>query len=1144
MSNLLGEWVAVSVRRALGTLVAVTLFSVAALAQTETGQIIGKISDPNGASVPNANVTVKSVDTNRTVTATSNDEGIYTVTNLQPGLYEVTVNAPGFAATPQRVQVTVGSRTSLDTTLTVGGVGGETVNVTSAGGVEVNTQNQELSDVVTGTQIRELPTLTRDPYALVGLSGNVSSDDPGTPVPGVGVSGRGAGYNINGLRSASTNVLLDGADNNNAFLASVGERIPLDAVGEFRVITSNFSAEYGRASGGIINVVTRSGSNEFHGSLYEFNRISKLVSNGFNANANNQRRGVFTRNQFGYAIGGPVFAPHFGEDGKRFYNLKDKLFFFNSTEWTRVRSSGPLLAIVPTPQLIAASNPATQNYFSLFPLKANATPTGQVLTVGDVVNQFAIPAGNAFAALPSTLPAFRTVAFPEPTDLGGGIPQDYYSTVTRIDWNLSEKTQIYGRYAVESQKYALGTTGFSPYAGFDTLSSNFNQNALVSLTHTFNPNFVSQTKLVFNRLRNDAPFGAQPIVPGLFFFPGPTGTLAGQQVTLPGYWPYNAAASPVGFGGPQNLGQVFEDINYTRGNHQIRFGGQFVYIQDNRLFAAYDTAVESLGTQGNYPQALNNFVTGQLRQFQAAVFPQGKFPGQQVTLPVGPPQFTRSNRYKEWAVYVNDSWRFRPNLVLNFGLRYEYYGVQHNKDPRLDSNFYFGPGATLPEQYRNGTVQIAPDSPVGGLWAPDKNNFAPRIGFAWDVFGDGRTSVRGGYGIAYERNFGNVTFNVIQNPPNYAVLALIAPQDVPFIAITPNNFGPLAGSTGTVTLPITSLRHVRQDIRNAYAHFWSAALERQIGQDNLLSVEYSGSAGRKLYSVSSFNVPGGAAIFFGDPDPNARENAQFGTINTRGNDGRSNYNALIVNMRGNNLYRLGLQYTASYTFSRTKDNLSSSFSDSFTNYNVGFTDPYDPSLDYGFADFDVRHRFVASFNWEIPLGRNRTDWRRHALGGWALSGIFTARTGTPFTIFDGTNANARNPRLVPNGGLGVSVRDTGAPNTFNFIDLAGQPVGAFINPVCNCSDFGPYPANMTRRNQFRSPGIWSFDSALYKTFKITETSNIQLRAEVFNLFNHANLYILPGTLDVGSGAVQAARGVTINQNFERRNVQLAVKFNF
>ena len=265
--------------------------ALSAAAQTETGQISGTVKDPNGALIPGAAVTVKSVETGAERTATSNEEGAYTVTNLQPGLYEVTVRAQSFAASTQRVQVTVGARAAVETTLSVTQAA-ETVDVVAGGAVEINTQTQEVSNVVSGTQIRQLPTLTRDPYALVGLAGNVSSDDPGIPVPGVGVSSRGAGFNINGQRAASTNALLDGADNNDAYYAAVGQRIPLDAVGEFRVITSNFSAEYGRASGGIINVVTRSGSNDFHASAYAFNRISRLASNGFFNNANGIQRGV------------------------------------------------------------------------------------------------------------------------------------------------------------------------------------------------------------------------------------------------------------------------------------------------------------------------------------------------------------------------------------------------------------------------------------------------------------------------------------------------------------------------------------------------------------------------------------------------------------------------------------------------------------------------------------------------------------------------------------------------------------------------------------------------------------------------------------------------------------------------------------
>lgn len=1114
----------------LSIMFAIVMMAGTTLAQSATGQIVGKVTDPNGAVVVGANVTAKSVDTGRETTATSDNEGSYIITALQPGLYEVTVQGGNFKASNQRVQVTIGSKVSVDTQLALTEVTGETVSVIASEGVEVNTQTAEVSNIVTGTQIRELPTLTRNPYDLIGLANNVSNDDPGPAVPGVGVSGRGAGFNINGLRAASTNVLLDGVDNNNVYYASLGQNIPLDAVGEFRVVTSNFSAEYGRASGGIINVLTRSGSNAFHGSGFEFNRISKLASNGFNNNANGIPRGVFTRNQFGYTFGGPA--------------IKDKLFFFNSTEWTRVRSAGDVLSVVPTAALINASAVSTRNFFSGYSLQS--IPTGTTYTVGQLVDTFSLPAGNAFAALPADLPAFELVRFTEPTNLGGGVPQNTYSTATRVDFNLSSKTLLYGRYARENKNFFNGTSAFSPYAGFDTPATALNNNFLVSLTHTFSPRLVSESKIAFNRLNTNQPYGANPVGPGLFMFPGATGTIGGNAIAMPGYWPYNAASSPAGFGGPQNLGQVYEDLSYTVGHHQLKFGGQYVNIQDTHTFGAYENAVESLGVQGNYAQALGNFVSGNINQFQAAVFPQGKFPGESVSLPVGPPDFTRSNRYNEWAAYVNDSFRLRPGLVLNLGVRYEYYGVQHNKNPELDSNFYFGSGATLQERIRNGSVQIASSSPVGGLWKPDKNNFAPRLGFAWDIFGDGKTSLRGGYGLAYERNFGNVTFNVIQNPPSYAVLSLFNNVDVTNLQVTTNNAGPLAGTTPpTKILPTTSLRHVREDIVNAYAHFYSLAFQREVTRGHVLSVEYAGSRGEKLYSISPLNITGSGAFYLGDANPNSRLNNVYSNINTRGNEGYSRYNALIVSLDGNNFRNTGMQFTVHYTFASAKDNLSSTFSEGAFNNNLGLTNPYDPSFDFGPADYDVRHRFVGSLIWQIPFARNTGGVTKALFDGWSVTGIFNARTGTPFTIFDGSNANLSSPRLVANGPLTVHVTDTANANFFNFIDLTGQPVGAFGNAVCGgCSDFGPYPANMTRRNQFRGPGLWNLDTGLSRNVKLNERYSLQLRAELFNALNHANLYIAPGTQDVTSGFVGAVKGVTPNGNVERRNVQLAVKFLF
>src|SRR4030095_15335159 len=258
------------------------------------------------------------------------------------------------------------------------------------------------------------------------------------------------------------------------------------------------------ASGGIINVLTRGGSNSFHGSAFEFNRISKVASNGFQNNANGIPRGVFTRNQFGYTFGGPA--------------IKDKLFFFNSTEWTRVRSAGDVLSVAPTAALINASAAATRDYFAGYTLQS--TPTATSFTVGQLVNTFNLPAGNTLAALPADLQAFQLVRFTEPTNLGGGIPQDTYSTAARIDFNLSSKTLIYFRYARENKNFFNGTSAFSPYAGFDTPATTLNNNFLVSLTHTFSPRLLSESKIAFNRLNNNQPYGENPVGPGLFLFPG------------------------------------------------------------------------------------------------------------------------------------------------------------------------------------------------------------------------------------------------------------------------------------------------------------------------------------------------------------------------------------------------------------------------------------------------------------------------------------------------------------------------------------------------------------------------------------------------------------------------------------------------
>jgi hypothetical protein len=907
-------------------------------------------------------------------------------------------------------------------------------------------------------------------------------------------------------------------------------------VQEFSIVSSAFTAEYGRASGGVVNVATKSGSNEFHGSVYEFNRVSKLASNGFDNNAYGVPRGVFARNQFGFSAGGPV--------------VKDKLFFFNNTEWFRIRSGSTRTALVPTPQLIAAAAPATRNFFQAFGA-IKIQPNGRIYTKNEIPNLCG--PGGPCAALAGNTPVWATVNYPVPADAGGGDPRNEYQTVTRIDYNLSARTTIYGRYALQSQDYFKGFGSESPYQGYDAGVKNFNNNALLSVTHTFSPQLVSQSKAVFNRLNNLSPLGDAPATPTLYLSSNSVASrILGIQVALPGYLPYNPG-SAIPFGGPQNLGQLYEDLSWVRGTHTWRFGAQYIYIRDNRAFGAFQEAVEQLGNSLN--TGMDNFLLGQLLTFQAAVYPQGKFPGQTLTLPVGQPDFTRSNRYSDLAFYAQDSWRLRPRLTLNLGLRWEYFGVQHNKDPRKDSNFYLGQGSTFEEKIRNGQVMIAPDSPVGGLWAKDRNNFAPRVGFAWDMFGAGKTSLRGGWGISYERNFGNVTFNVIQNPPNYAVIQL-GPADVGGnLPVTNSNAGPLAGSTGTKVLPRTSLRAVKEDIKAAYAHFWSGALEHELAANTVVSLEFSGSRGVGLYTVNRVNLPGSGALYFhqaGNP-LSQYSNSQYAVINYRGAEGSSNYNGMVAEIRSSDLFRKGLQVSANYTWSHAIDNLSSTFSELGNDFNLGLLDPLHPELDRGNASFDVRHRFSLSGIYEAPFAKNSNGLAGRILGGWSFAPIISARTGFPFTIFDCTNANYFCNRMIlvnPNvqlSGPRNPAAEPGILNNFRYIELGSQAagIGSHAEPITGTSDFGPYPSNMSGRNIFRQPGVWNFNLGAYKNFKLwKEGTSLQFRAEFYNVFNHSNLYTDVGSADISStDYIPALKGAS-GAASERRNIQFALKLIF
>jgi len=1112
---------------------ALVLSAGAALAQTETGRVTGTVLDQQNNVVPGVTVTVTAVGTGTSRTTVTDSTGNYVVPNLLPLAYELKFTLQGFKPVTMRITVPVGQALNVDAKLEVGGAT-ETVTVQAPSEI-INTANAEVSTVVTQNQIKDLPNLERNPYSLVTLAGNVQD----TPIEETLRNNvpRGVGVNVNGGRSAGTHILLDGASNNFEFDTTVGQHIPLDAVQEFSVVTNNFSAQYGRATGGVVNLVTKSGTNNFTGTAYEFYRTEKLASNSPDNIANGVSKGHFTRNQPGYSIGGPI--------------MKNRMHFFSSMETISIKSTDTLFSWVPTPQLLAASSPATRNYFAAY--DKGAQINGPMLTRADVSGILGTGAG-AFSNLPAGLPVFGRVDKVLPIDAGGGTPEKDYQFVNRVDFSLGQNTQAYIRYAYEKLDTDPGTNASSPYPGFDTGQQSRNHHVLGSFTHVYSPLMTSQTKVVYSRVFNNQPTNGGPPTPRLMMNPNGPISLLGYNITFPGYLPWSPA-NDIPSGGPQNTFQLYHDVTWLKNRNDFRFGGSYIHIADDHTFSAYSNAVEALNSTNGALTSLDNLVTGNILRFQAAINPNG-FPGGTFTTPVQQPSFLSHNYYDEFSIYGEDNLSLGTRMKLNLGMRYDYFGPQMKKDPKYDSNFYYGnpsldittaTPAQIIDAVHTGTVKPSNEGPGATLWKKDWNNFAPRLGFAWDVNGDGKSSVRGGYGIAYERNFGNVTFNVLFNPPLYLVSTIdtgTAPGQLPVQPIYVDNAGPFGGSGVTKPIPAGSLRHVDQNIETAYYHQYGASYQRVIGPGWAASVEYNGSTGRKLYDLADINKRGAPLVYEGVGGPADRPNNAYAAFNTRGNRGQSQYHGMTASLDAPVFGHTGLTFSSKYTLSNAKDNLSSTFSDGNNGYfNLGYMNPFDPMLDYGAAEFDVRHRLLASATWNMPFLQDATGAKRALLGGWYVSGIFTAHSGYPFTVYDCTNGLDNCMRALDPAGVDKNAtgdQPTGNPNEYLLLDLSKllPSVGTYANPLTGTSDYGPYPSNMTQRDAFRGPGAWFLDTSFGKRFRFGSRQAIQVRMDIFNVLNHANMLVHTENADLSSFST-----ITGYRDGNRR-AQLGFKFEF
>jgi outer membrane receptor protein involved in Fe transport len=1083
------------------------LLAGAAAAQTFTGQLSGRVLDPAKAGVRDATITLTHLASGATRELKSDELGEFVFTSVTPGRYTVRAEAQGFAAAVGAAEVTVAAPVRIDIAVSVAAVA-ESVTVAGEGGIAVNRDSAELGTTVDRQRIITLPSASRNAYDFAAIAAG-ASQTYGPPA----FFQRGIGIAVNGQRVVSGNYLLDGGQNMNTFLNSPGQQVPLDSVQEYRLQTNNFSAEFGRASGFIANVVTRSGSNEFHGSLYEYLRNSALAANTPDNNARGQDKPVFTRNQFGFAVGGPV--------------AKNRAFFFTGLEAIRVRSTAPSTFYVPTPQFVAISSPATKEMFRRFPIPASLSST-------DVLTRTLCPHGaNCSAGGSVTIPAFAATARTGPIDAGAGPPQNRHLGVARFDYRLNDRMQFFARYAADRlDQFGTVTQAYS--ATLDQPREANSHNVLGNLITTVSPSLVLESRFMFGHVRGpNYPEVPPEGFPGMFMIL--------EDVSLP--------TSIEALIHPQRYYQFFQSATWNRGRHTLSFGGQYVHVDENST----DTFLRP--GFGSFRSA-QNLLDGVMATLRIGIDPKGESrPNAQVNPPFAFPKATRNYRTNQYALFVNDSWRVKPRLTLGLGLRYESFGVISTNDD--ESNFSWGSGNSIYERISSGRFVRTADlegSLKGRLYKPDRNNFAPRASLAWDLFGDGRTVFRGGAGIFYDLINSQPNIYAYLNPPGFATITLRN------VAIPPEFFSnPYAAlPPGPVSINSTSARFVDPDLKTAYIASWNASLERQAATGIVAALSYVGSSGNKLYSNDNINRLG-SGRFLGRPTQ--RLNPNVDAVQLRSNRGHSSYHALQVRADSRSLARSGLQFGINYTWSHSIDNVSNvaGFTEDILENGgaLSFIDAFNPRLDRGSAGFDIRHRLVTSFVWQVPAGRTGPTAWRYLAGGWGVSGILEYQTGQPFNLTDSSapNFTTEHARPTYRGGPAPSTTlapDASRPNTFLYLPINqvyanGQCIVTAAPFGCAPDVNGPF-ANVLGRNTFRRPGTRNENISFLKSMPIGEGRRLELRAEFYNLFNHPNLVLRSGTQNVAglsfnqpSGA--AVPGVTATRQGSRQIVA-AVRFSF
>ncbi|HET6852581.1 MAG TPA: TonB-dependent receptor [Pyrinomonadaceae bacterium] len=1044
------------------------LVPVAAVAQTHRASLRGTVYDPNHAAIPGAKVSVTRVATGDVRTTTTNDKGEYGVSSLPSGVYRVEVEMASFRRHDERIEILVNQDQRLDVTL---GVSGPETTIDSTDEAQLKKDSPSLGTVIENRQVTGLPLDGRNFYELSLLV-------PGAVPPAQGSAGSVRGdfaFSVNGAREDANNFLLDGVYNVDPKLNTFGVRPSVDAIREFEMLTSTYDASFGRNPGAQVNVILKSGSNDFHGSLFEFHRNAALDARNFFAPAS-EPKPKYIRNQFGGAVGGPI--------------SRDRTFFFADYEGTRSREGITRVTNVPT-ALERAGNFSQ----SLFGVPTNPF-TGQPFDNGVVPDFFINPVGRAVAALyplPNRNEPFQNfVSSPILRD-------DNDSFDARVDHNISDRANLTFRYSFGDRNLFEPFTGpsFSLIPGFGDTVKRRSQNGMVALTMVLTPNLVNESRVAFSRVAASVAQEASVLNSdvGLPAISQRARDLGLSFITITGF-------SPLGDEGnnPQNsvtnVYQFLNNASYVSGDHLIKFGVDLRFSQQNAF-----RDVESRGRLQFSPfgqitgNALGDLLLG--------------FPLLTSVARVDNPQQIRTESYN---FFINDSYRVTRQLTLTGGLRYEYNSPPVDAEDR--ANIYDVVSRSLVPVGTNGV-------PRSGFEA-DKNNFAPRVGFAWSV--SEKTVLRGGYGIYYDQSplapaealYFNSPF--FDNNIFFSLPGLPLTLNDPFPAFFP------------FPLPDSALA-IQRDLRTGYMQHWNFNVERQLGNSSVIEVAYVGSKGTKLLTARDINQPQPSVLppglpFVPRPDP------RFDDIDLLESRANSNYNALQARFQ-QRLAR-GFSGLVSYTWSKSIDDASNFFSSA--------GDPNFPQNSYnvaaerGRSNFDVSHRLSASYAYALPFGRGRQyladdGWLSTVLSGWETFGIVTLQSGRPFTVALLSE--------IDNSGTGRSILGFGAndrPNLISNPELSNATTLQWFNTAAFAF---PVPGTFGNagRNILEGPGFQNVNASLVKNTALSERVNLQFRAEAFNLFNHPNLNLPDNFLGSPTfGRITSAR--------DPRHIQFGLKLLF